>query len=125
MLRTPEAFQVGVAGGPVTDWKYYEIMYGERYMDRPEENPEGYKTSSLLNYVDDLKGNLLLIHGTVDETVVMQHNLQLVKKFIEAGQQVDFFPYPMHAHGVRGRDNVHLMTKMLGYIDEKLGVKGL
>ncbi len=120
MLRHPGTFEVGVAGGPVTDWKYYEAMYGERYMDRPEENPEGYKTASLMNYVKNLKGDLLLIHGTSDPIVVIQHNFVLVKKFVDEGIQVDFFPYPMHPHNVRGKDRVHLMTKVLGYIDEKL-----
>lgn len=116
MLRHPGVFTTGVAGGPVTDWKYYEIMYGERYMDRPEQNIEGYKTSSLMNYVKDLDGNLLLIHGTADNVVVMQHNLALIKAFIEAEKQIDFFPYPMHEHNVRGKDRVHLMTKVLEYI---------
>ncbi len=118
MLRQPGTFTTGVAGGPVTDWKYYEIMYGERYMDRPEQNKEGYKKSSLLNYVNNLEGNLLLIHGTADDVVVMQHNLALVKAFIEAEVQMDFFPYPMHPHNVRGKDRVHLMTKVLNYIIE-------
>jgi dipeptidyl-peptidase-4 len=120
MLKTPGVFQVGVAGGPVTDWKYYEVMYGERYMDTPQENPEGYEKTSLLNKADKLEGDLLLIHGTSDDVVVMQHNLSLVKAFIEAGKQVDFFPYPMHQHNVRGKDRLHLMEKVLGYVGEKL-----
>lgn len=116
MLRQPDAFKVGVAGGPVTDWKWYEVMYGERYMDTPAENQKGFDESSVLNYVKDLKGKLLLIHGTVDDVVVEQHNLALVKKFVEAQKQVDFFPYPMHKHNVMGKDRVHLMTKVLNYI---------
>jgi dipeptidyl-peptidase-4 len=116
MLRKPDTFKVGVAGGPVTDWKYYEVMYGERYMDTPAENQKGFDESSTLNYVKDLKGKLLLIHGTSDETVVMQQNLALVKKFIEAQKQVDFFAYPMHLHNVTGKDRVHLMTKVLNYV---------
>jgi dipeptidyl-peptidase-4 len=121
MLRKAGTFKVGVAGGPVTDWKYYEIMYGERYMDTPEENPEGYKKARLMEYVENLEGDLLLIHGTVDDVVVMQHNLALVKAFVDAGILVDFFPYPGHPHNVRGKDRVHLMKKVLTYIDEKLG----
>ncbi len=116
MLRKPDAFKVGVAGGPVTDWKWYEVMYGERYMDTPAENQKGFDESNTLNYVKDLKGKLLLIHGTSDDTVVMQHNLALTKKFIEAGKQVDFFPYPMAKHNVFGKDRVHLMTKVLNYV---------
>ena len=118
MLRYPGVFTTGVAGGPVTDWKYYEIMYGERYMDRPEQNEEGYKKARLMEYVDQLEGNLLLIHGTSDDVVVMQHNLALVKAFIESGVQMDFFPYPMHKHNVRGKDRVHLMRKVLTYVIE-------
>ncbi len=118
MLRKPDTFKVGVAGGPVTDWKWYEVMYGERYMDTPAENQKGFDEASTLNYVSNLKGKLLLIHGTSDDTVVMQHNLALVKKFIEAQKQVDFFPYPMAKHNVQGKDRVHLMTKVLNYIIE-------
>jgi dipeptidyl-peptidase-4 len=118
MLRTPGVFNCGVAGGPVTDWKWYEIMYGERYMDKPEENKEGYKTASLLNYASQLEGKLLLIHGTADDVVVMQHNLALVQKCVSEGVQLDFFPYPMHPHNVRGKDRLHLMTKVLNYVFE-------
>ncbi|MBA4316827.1 MAG: S9 family peptidase [Flavobacterium sp.] len=118
MLRKPDAFKVGVAGGPVTDWKYYEIMYGERYMDTPAENQKGFDEANTLNYVKDLKGKLLLIHGTSDDVVVMQHNFALIKKFVEAEKQVDFFAYPMHKHNVLGKDRVHLMTKVLNYVIE-------
>ena len=118
MLRKPDTFKVGVAGGPVTDWKWYEVMYGERYMDTPAENQKGFDEASALNYVNNLKGKLLLIHGTSDDTVVMQHNFALVKKFVEAGKQIDFFPYPMAKHNVQGKDRVHLMTKVLNYIIE-------
>jgi dipeptidyl-peptidase-4 len=116
LLRNSNAFKVGVAGGPVTDWSYYEAMYGERYMDQPVENKKGYDEANTLNYVTNLKAKLLLIHGTTDDVVVMQHNYSLIKKFIEANKQVDFFPYPMHKHNVQGKDRVHLMTKVLQYI---------
>ena len=116
MLRQAGTFNVGVAGGPVTDWKYYEIMYGERYMDRPEQNQEGYAANSLLNYTKNLKGKLLLIHGTVDDVVVMQHNEALLKSFVENEVQVDYFVYPMHPHNVMGKDRAHLMEKVLMYI---------
>ncbi|MDP4638073.1 MAG: S9 family peptidase [Crocinitomicaceae bacterium] len=116
MLRQAGVFKVGVAGGPVTDWKYYEIMYGERYMDRPEQNKAGYDANSLLNYTKNLKGDLLLIHGSIDDVVVMQHNEALLKSFIENGVQVDDFIYPMHKHNVTGKDRAHLMEKVLLYI---------
>jgi len=121
MLKYPGVFKAGVAGGPVTDWKWYEVMYGERYMDRPEENEAGYAKTSLLDKTENLEGDLLLIHGTVDDVVLMQHNLALVQSFVKAGKQIDFFPYPMHPHNVRGKDRVHLMTKVLDYVEEKLG----
>ncbi|MBM3164083.1 MAG: DPP IV N-terminal domain-containing protein [Bacteroidetes bacterium] len=118
MLRHPGVFNAGVAGGPVTDWKYYEVMYGERYMDRPDENQEGYLKNALTNYTQNLSGKLLLIHGTVDDVVVMQHNYSLIKKFVEDGKQVDFFAYPMHKHNVMGKDRAHLMEKVLTYVIE-------
>jgi len=118
MLRQAGVFQVGVAGGPVTDWKYYEIMYGERYMDSPEQNKAGYDANSLMNYTKNLKGDLLLIHGSIDDVVVMQHNEALLKSFIENGVQVDDFIYPMHKHNVTGKDRAHLMEKVLLYIIE-------
>lgn len=118
LLRKPDVFKVGVAGGPVTDWKYYEIMYGERYMDTPAENQKGFDEANTLNYAKNLKEKLLLIHGTSDDVVVMQHNFALIKKFVEAEKQVDFFAYPMHKHNVTGKDRVHLMTKVLNYVIE-------
>ncbi|APD05616.1 dipeptidyl-peptidase IV [Flavobacteriaceae bacterium UJ101] len=118
MVREPGTFNVGVAGGPVTDWKYYEVMYGERYMDRPEENPEGYKKARLGEYLDHLEGKLLLIHGSVDDVVVPQHSMTLLKEAVDKGVQIDFFTYPMHPHNVRGKDRVHLMRKVLDYVVE-------
>lgn len=120
MLRQPDVFKAGVCGGPVCDWKYYEVMYGERYMDTPEENPEGYKNASLLERAGDLKGDLLIIHGTSDPTVVWQHSLALLKRFIEEGIQVDYFVYPGHEHGVGGKDRVHLNRKIEKYFDDHL-----
>jgi dipeptidyl-peptidase-4 len=120
MLRHPETFKVGVAGGPVVDWSMYEIMYGERYMDTPQENPEGYKNSNMLNYAQNLQGKLMLIHGVQDQTVVMQHSIQFLKKCVDLGKQVDFFVYPTHEHNVRGIDRVHLMEKVSNYFIDNL-----
>jgi dipeptidyl-peptidase-4 len=116
MLRHPEVFTTGVAGGPVTDWKYYEVMYGERYMDTPQENQEGYENTRVHKYIKNLEGDLLIIHGSVDDTVVPQHSMTLLKEAVEQGVQLDFFTYPMHPHNVRGRDRVHLMEKVIRYI---------
>ena len=120
MLRHPDIFKVGVAGGPVIDWNMYEIMYTERYMDSPEENPEGYKSSSLFQYIPNLKGDLLMIHGVVDDVVLMQHSLEFVKQCVDKGVQMDYFVYPGHPHNVRGKDRVHLMQKVLDYIMDNL-----
>lgn len=119
MLHHPDVFKVGVAGGPVTDWKYYEVMYGERYMDTPQENPEGYKSTRLHNHIKNLEGDLLVIHGSVDNVVVPQHSMTLLKEAVDNKVQVDFFTYPMHEHNVRGYDRIHLMEKVLGYIIDK------
>ena len=117
LLRYPDAFRVGVAGGPVTDWKYYEVMYGERYMDTPLENPEGYTESSLLNKADQLRSRLLIIHGDEDPTVVPQHSVQFLKACIEAGTHPDLFIYPGHGHNILGQDRVHLHEHITRYFE--------
>lgn len=119
-LRYPDVFKVAVAGGPVIDWKLYEVMYGERYMDTPQENPEGYNDANLLNHVSQLNDKLLIIHGVQDNTVVMQHPMQFIRACVKQGKQVDFFPYPTHPHNVSGRDRVHLMQKVTEYFEENL-----
>ncbi len=120
MLRHPEVFKVGVAGGPVVDWSMYEVMYGERYMDTPDENIEGYKESNMLNHVSSLEGKLMLIHGVQDETVVMQHSMKFLRGCVKQEKQVDFFVYPTHPHNVRGKDRVHLMKKVSDYFFDNL-----
>nr|WP_242052447.1 MULTISPECIES: S9 family peptidase [Dysgonomonas] len=120
MLRHPETFKVGVAGGPVTDWKYYEVMYGERYMDSPQENQEGYKNSSMVERAGDLKGRLMLIHGDEDPTVVMQQSLQFLHSAIKKGTHPDFFIYPGHGHNMTGRDRVHLHEHITRYFEDFL-----
>jgi len=120
MLSNPGIFKVGVAGGPVIDWKYYEIMYGERYMDTPQENPEGYENSSLLNKVDNLEGKLLIIHGTKDPTVVWQNSLQFIKYAIDKDKDIDYFVYPGHGHNMRGMNRAHLYKKITTYFNDFL-----
>lgn len=120
MLKHNDVFKVGCAGGPVIDWKYYEIMYGERYMGSPQNNPEGYENASLLNQVQNLKGKLLIIHGTADPVVVWQHSQAFLTKAIENGKQLDYFVYPGHKHNVRGLDRMHLYQKIQMYFDDYL-----
>jgi dipeptidyl-peptidase-4 len=119
-LKNPGVFKVAVCGGPVIDWKYYEVMYGERYMDTPQANPEGYKNACLLNYVKNLRGKLLIIQDDQDGTVVPQNSMTFLKKCVDEGKQVDFFTYPGHEHNVRGKDRVHLNQKMTMYFMENL-----
>lgn len=118
LLNYPDVFKVGVAGGPVIDWKYYEVMYGERYMDTPQENPDGYKETSLLNKANRLKSRLLIIQGDEDPVVVMQHSLQFLKACIGAGTHPDFFIYPGHEHNMTGIDRVHLHEHITRYFDD-------
>jgi len=115
MLNHPEVFKAAVAGGPVTDWRMYEIMYGERYMDTPQENPEGYAATDLNRQVQKLKGKLLLIHGLQDPVVVQQHSVKFVKAAIDKNVQVDYMIYPGHEHNVLGKDRVHLYQKVTDY----------
>ena len=119
-INHPEVFKVSVAGGPVLDWKYYEIMYGERYMDTPQENPEGYELTSLENKTDKLEGKLLMIHCTTDPVVMWQHSLVFVENCIHNGKQLDYFVYPGHDHNVYGMDRAHLITKITQYFKDNL-----
>ncbi len=116
----PDVFKVGVAGGPVIDWKWYEIMYGERYMDTEATNPEGFAKTSLINKAKDLKGKLLICQGAVDNTVVWEHSLSFVEECIRNNVQVDYFPYPTDQHNVMGVRRIHLMDKVTMYFEDYL-----
>ena len=120
MTNYPDVFKVGVAGGPVIDWKWYEVMYGERYMDTPQQNPEGYEKTSLINKAKDLKGKLQIIIGYNDPTVVPQHALSFLKACNEAGTQPDFYVYPGEGHNMRGHASVHLHERITQYFEDYL-----
>lgn len=120
MLTYPEIFKVGVAGGPVIDWAYYEVMYGERYMDTPQTNPEGYKKANLNLRAGDLKGRLEIIIGANDPTCVPQHSITFLRACIDAGTQPDFFMYPGDGHNMFGRDRVHLYERITRYFEDHL-----
>lgn len=120
MLTHPDVFKVGVAGGPVIDWSLYEIMYGERYMDTPQQNPEGYDAANLTKRAGNLKGRLLLIHGTIDPVVVWQHSLRFVKACVDQHSYPDYMVYPGHPHNVIGPDRVHLYTTISRYFFDHL-----
>lgn len=123
LMSRPEgksAFRCGVAGGPVLDWDMYEIMYTERYMDTPKENPEGYKKNDLFNYIDNLSGRLLMIHGSSDNVVLWQHSLRYIRECVRHGKQIDYFVYPEHEHNVLGPERVHLFEKIEQFFNENL-----
>ena len=120
MLKAPELFKVGVAGGPVINWRYYEVMYTERYMQTPQQNEEGYDENDLCRFVGQLRGRLMLIHCNNDPVVLWQNSLQLLKASVKAGRQLDYNVYVGHPHNVRGPERVHLMTKVRRYFVETL-----
>ena len=120
MVNHSDVFKVGVAGGPVIDWSFYEVMYGERYMDMPQENQAGYDNNNLTKKANQLKGRLLMIHGAQDPVVVQQHSMEFIQACIKAGKQVDYFLYPTHEHNVSGKDRVHLNQKIADYFDVHL-----
>jgi len=124
MTRAPYLFKAGVAGAPVIDWKYYEVMYTERYMETPQNNLEGYLESSILTHLDSLQGDLLVIHGTSDDVVMWQHSIIFVKAAIKKGKPIDYMIYPGHLHGVRGRDRYHLYQKITNYFSDHLKRNG-
>ena len=120
MTHYPDVFKVGVAGGPVIDWKWYEVMYGERYMGTPQDNPEGYAKSSLISQAKNLKGKLQIITGYNDNTVVPQHCLSFLDACVKAGTQPDFFAYPGEEHNMRGHASVHLHERITQYFEDYL-----
>lgn len=116
----PDVFKVAVAGGPVIDWKWYEVMYGERYMDSPHTNAAGYEKVSLIKKAKDLKGKLLICQGAVDNVVVWEHSLSFIRECIKNNVQVNYFPYPCAEHNVMGKDRIHLMQKVTNYFEDYL-----
>ncbi|MFV0484605.1 MAG: DPP IV N-terminal domain-containing protein [Bacteroidales bacterium] len=119
MLRQPETFKVGVAGGPVVDWRKYEVMYGERYMGQVSENTDWYN-NNMTKHADNLQGKLMLIHGAQDDVVLPQHSMQFLRECVKLNKPVDFFIYPIHPHNVSGKDRIHLMQKVTDYFLDNL-----
>ena len=117
LTNYPDIYKAGVAGGPVIDWKWYEVMYGERYMGTPQENPEGYALTSLISKAASLKRKLLVCQGAVDPVVVWQNSLSFIQECINNNVQVDYFPYPVAEHNMFGMERVHLMDKVTEYFD--------
>lgn len=120
MLKGAGVFKAGIAVAPFS-WEYYDTIYSERYMQKPEDNESGYNDNSLVNYADKLKGNYLLIHGTGDDNVHFQITVALQQALIDAGKQFDSFYYPDNAHGIyRGGVRPHLFTMMTNWVLENL-----
>ncbi|MCQ2270072.1 MAG: DPP IV N-terminal domain-containing protein [Bacteroidales bacterium] len=120
ITRYPDVFKAASCGGPVVDWKWYEVMYGERYMDTPQENPEGYAKASLMDKIKNVKCDLLVMHGCQDHTVVWQQTLELMRQAVTDGIEVEYFPYTAYDHNVRGIERVHLWNKLAKFHDEHL-----
>ena len=116
----PDLFKVAVAGGPVIDWKWYEVMYGERYMDSPQSNPEGYKKSSLMEKCSEIEGKVLICQGYIDPVVVWQHSMSFLQGCIDAGKQIDFFTFPCAEHNMFGKERVYLYDKISDYFIQNL-----
>jgi dipeptidyl-peptidase-4 len=121
MTRAGKHYRAGIAGAPVTDWAFYETGYGERYMDTPEENPGGYRTASPGRHVKEIRGRLLVVHGSADKTVMWQNTIDFLRRCIDAGVEVETMIYPGEEHGLRGKSAVHFMRKMTAFFDGELG----
>ena len=120
MTNYPDVFKVGVAGGPVIDWRWYEVMNGERYMGTPDTNKEGIEACSLIPMAKNLKGKLQIIIGMNDPTVVPQQALSFIDACTEAGTQPDFFVYPGEGHNMMGHKSVHLHERITQYFEDYL-----
>lgn len=119
-LTYPEVFTAAVAGGPVIDWKWYEVMYGERYMDTEADNPEGFAQTRLCGKASRLSCPLLICQGAVDNTVVWENSLSFLQDCIDEGKQVDYFPFPIAEHNMRGSERVYLYQKITDWLDARL-----
>lgn len=120
VFKGESPFKVGVAGGPVIDWRFYEVMYGERYMDTPQTNPEGYNARTLLNKAGNLKGRLKIIYGYNDPTCVPQHTLSFLRACADADTYPDLFTYPGDGHNMLGHDRIHLHEVITRYFEDYL-----
>ncbi len=122
LLKGNDVFKSAIAVAPVTNWKWYDSIYTERYMRGYKENTSGYDENSPINFVDRLKGDYLLVHGITDDNVHWQHTVEMANALISANKQFDTYFYPNRNHGIYG-DNarLHLYTKMTSFIMENLG----
>ncbi|NTW25357.1 MAG: S9 family peptidase, partial [Lentimicrobium sp.] len=121
LLKGGDVFKMGIAVAPVTNWRYYDNIYTERFMRKPQDNPEGYDQNSPLFFADQLKGRLLLVHGTADDNVHVQNTLELSERLVQAGRQFDQMLYTNRNHGIYGGNTrMHLFTLIENYLKETL-----
>ena len=121
MVKGNGVFKTGIAVAPVTNWRYYDNIYTERFMRTPQENPEGYDQNSPLNFAEDFKGNFLICHGTADDNVHVQNTMEFTERLVQANKQFEMQLYTNRNHGIYGGNTTyHLYTRMIKYILEKL-----
>lgn len=121
ILKGADVFRMAIAVAPVTNWRFYDSLYTERYMQTPQENASGYDDNSPINHVSKLKGSYLLIHGTADDNVHVQNTMKMVEALVQANKQFDWAIYPDRNHGIYGgKTRLQLYTKMTNFIKEKL-----
>ncbi|MCZ8198801.1 MAG: S9 family peptidase [Flavobacterium sp.] len=121
LFKGADVFKMAIAVAPVTNWRFYDSIYTERYMQTPQENASGYDDNSPINHVSKLKGNFLLIHGTADDNVHVQNSMQMIEALVQANKQFDWAIYPDKNHGIYGgKTRIQLFNKMTNYIKEKL-----
>jgi dipeptidyl-peptidase-4 len=121
ILKGNDVFKMAIAVAPVTNWRFYDSVYTERYMQTPQENPGGYDENSPINHVNKLKGKFLLIHGSADDNVHVQNSMQMMEALIQANKQFDSQIYPDKDHGIRGgKTSIQLYNKMTTFIKENL-----
>lgn len=121
MTKGADVYKAGISVAPVTNWRYYDSIYTERFMQTPAENESGYDDNSPVNHADKLKGSLLLVHGSADDNVHFQNSMEMVDALVATGKDFDFFAYPNRNHGIYGGNTrLHLFTMMLDFVHENL-----
>jgi dipeptidyl-peptidase 4 len=121
LTKGSEYFNAGIAVAPVTSWRYYDNIYTERYMRTPQENPEGYDDNSPINFTDQLKGSLLLVHGTGDDNVHVENSIEMIDALVKSNKQFDLMLYPNRDHGIYGGNTrLHLFQMMTDFILKNL-----
>jgi dipeptidyl-peptidase-4 len=120
LLRSPGTWRSGVAGAPVTDWRYYDTVWTERYLDHPDDNPDGYRDSSPVTHAGELRDRLLIVHGTADDNVHPQNTMALAHAWVEAGIPFEIAVYPGQTHGIKDAAARHFYERMTEFFERTL-----